>query len=408
MKANVLFFRPAVFLLSLVLTVACQKDFENTPKRAFEPTNYDNPTVAPVLKYSNSALKSVEGNIITSGDAISVNSSYVSSFWLDPAEGIVARGSWEISNDLGEVIFQRSNANGIDITLPTGNYTLRVSGTYQGEDFLYNNIVINSQVENQGGDDVVVVPPNPIRSLTSPVSLSNLNVTSSNVSVTITISKEEYYSQTDWFHLYRINGQDFKTKQAVSQTADSISFVITAPKTNNTLVEFNGAYNDGSIGGVWMTPSATGSILYSGGDNFFSYRIRIVGSEVELTTNSTTATVLISTNSQTTIPTIPGEAGDGIENDHTVRWSGLKHFIKTEVNNPSIAYKIGSGSWTFVQLTESASPGYWEFTLPQGSTGTVYFYWGIGTNVTNFVPSTSEMIESMYYSADAQICAKNI
>lgn len=405
MKAIVVYFRPVLlFFFSLVLTVSCEKNFEYTPQRGQEPTNYENPTASPVLKYSNGALKSAQGDIITSGDAISVNSNYLSSFWLELISGI-ARGDWEISNDLGEIIFQESNTNGIDVRLDPGNYYLRVEGTHEGESFLYNNIEITS---SDGSTPIEEEDPpveeDPIRSLTSPVSLSNLSVTSSEVSVRITISKEEYYSQSDWFHLYKVNGNDFKTKQAVSQTADSISFTITTSKTNNALVEFNAAYSNGSVGGVWMTASASESIMYSEeiGENFFSYRIRIVGSEVELRT-ADLSTVLISTDNSITAPTIPGENGD-----ETVRWTALEHFIKTEVENPIILYRIGEGySWTVVELTPSASAGYWEFTLPD-ETGTVYFQWGSGTSTSNFVPASSEMEQSDYYVVDEEICAKNI
>jgi hypothetical protein len=289
---------------------------------------------------------------------------------------------------------------------------LRVQGNYNGTAFDYDNITVT--VTGSGGDgDDDTIPP------TSPVRLYNFNISGNNASVQVAISKNEYAAQTssNWFHIYRANGTGFVTNQTVTSETDSVRFTLNFSATTNTYVEFNAAYHDGTAGGMWLTPSAgeNPSILYSGSQDipynnsgsFFGFRLHIIStSQAELRTYSG---VTVATLGTTTNVDIPGENGDGPANGYTVRWSGYKHFIKTAITSPTFRYKIGTnGTWTFLSLTQNVNPEYRELTFPNGTTGELQFQWGTGNTNTTFVPATTEMSTSMYWSTTLMTLVKNI
>lgn len=411
-------------VLAIVFSVfflGCEKEYD-----IFEPEQHllEPPLSTISLRYSvstpntkSTTSETTNKGSLVSGQTISGDSSYYFSFWLEPAEGNnIADGIYQITNNAtGAIVYGPSAQaeNGIDFLFPSsGDYTLRVQGNYEGVAFDYNDITV-IVTQSGGDDDNPTIPP------TSPVRLYNFAINEGSASVHVAINKNEYASQTssNWFHIYRINGTSFVTNQAVTNEVDSVRFVLNFSATNNTFVEFNTAFHDGSPGGMWLTPSAgeNPSILYSGSTNipynnsgsFFGFRLHITStSQAELRTYNG---VTVATAGATSNVDIPGENGDGPASGYVVRWSGYKHFIKTALSNPTFRYKIGAeGTWTFLTLTQNANPDYRELTFPNGTTGELHFQWGSGETSATFVPATTEMSASMYWQTTLSTLVKNI
>lgn len=405
MKKNVFF----VFAIALMMVIAgvmstgCEKDFKFVD-------NNGNGNEDPTPKAVGLSVSTPSGNgmKIASGQTLYTDTVYYNSFWLTPAVGAtIPMGIWTIRDSNNVVMYQSAIAeNGIDIKFPkNGNYSLEVSGTYQGTPFLFNNITIVVGT-------VSPPPPPPPTTATSPVRLYNFSVNGGTATVDVAISKAQWQSQSGaaWFHVKRFNNLNFLGNQSVVSTTDSVFFSLTFSAINQAYMEFNAAFHDGSPGGVWLIPSYgtppsilyTGSsgVPYGGSENFFGFRFHDAGSGVyELRTHS--GTLVLST-SAITPPPIPGNAGDGSLNNYQVRWSGYYHWFKTNEPNPTLRWRMGpTGTWNYLTPNPTVWPSNtayitWEF--PQ-LTGQVRWQNGTGTGA-NFVPDTVGMAHSMYYSGN--------
>ena len=393
-------------LLISVALISCQKDFNFHENEG--PVN-EAPNSEVKLHFGLNGAKGVTGEIV-SGQTVTGDSAYYFSFWLTDLSGQpLPTGTYTIKNSTNQVLYLSANAqNGIDFKFPlAGTYSLNVTGSYNGSYFSFAITVIVTGA---------TPPPPPATTPTSPVRLYGFNVSGGNATVNVAISKFEYqnYSSLQWFHVTRINSNNFVTNQAVTSEPDSIRFTLNFPAINNSYVEFNGAFHDGSTGGMWLTPNAGNppSILYSGSQNspynssgsFFGFRLHLVSGGAELRTHS--GTLLLTTVSS--LP-IPGNNGDGPSNNYQVRWTGYTHYVKTSVVNPTLRYRIGlSGSYSYLSLSQlSSNNNYYEFNIPGGTTGEFRFQFGSGTG-TGFVPANSEMSNSMYYISATGELVKNL
>ncbi len=411
MKRNI--FAVLIAMAAMVIFAGCEKEINFNPGQ-----DNDGDIINRVeLNYSvhGPEKSAVEKNAIVSGAEISGSVNYYFSFWLTPATGDpIALGIFEIRNEDDVIVYISATAeNGIDHKFSEpGMYTLLVNGNLGGTSFNFNNIEINVLESGVIPDDPDEIPA------TSPVRLHNFHIDGNTAYVNVVISKSEYQAQSSasWFHVKRVNGTDWSTNNAVISEEDSVRFTLSFPATNQTYVEFNAAFHDGSTGGMWLTPSAgqTPSILYSGATNtpynnsgsFFGMRLNINGSAAELRTYA--GILLLSTEDEIEIA-IPGNNGDGPSNDYTVRWSGYTHFFKTEVTNPTFRYKIGStGTYEFLTATVCPTNSeYFQVEIPAGTTGEMRFQFGTGTG-SSFVPSLIEMSHSMYYEGTTLELVKNI
>ncbi len=400
-----------VFRITLIVIIAglmaCEKSF------IFIEESYPTEETVEAAVELNFTLRS-GGNIkVYNGQTLLTDSIYYNSFWLAPATGaIISTGIWLIRDSNNNSIYQSAMPeNGIDIKFPSnGNYSLEVSGTYQENPFLFNNITIVV--------GTVFPPPPTPATATSPVRLYNFSVSGGTATVNVAISKAQWQSQSGavWFHVKRINNLNFLGNQAVTSTTDSVFFSLSFSAINQAYVEFNSAFHDGSTGGVWLIPGygTPPSILYTGAmglpyegsENFFGFRFHDVGAGVyELRTHS--MTLILSTATPTT-PQIPGNAGDGVFNNYQVRWSGYYHWFKTNEPNPSLRWRMGPAeAWNYLTPSPTiwiSNSNYviWEFTQLTGQ-----FRWqnGAGTG-DNFVPDTIGMAHSMYYDANTQELVK--
>lgn len=390
-----------------IINTGCEKDF------SFMPIDKGGNEV-PTIETVGLSVTTSGGNMkIASNQTIYTDSVYYNSFWLTPATGtVIPMGMWTIWDSNNVVIYQSAVVeNGIDIKFPfNGNFTLEVSGTYQGNPFLFNNItiVVGS----------VLPPPPPPVTATSPVRLYNFAVSGGTATVDVAISKAQWQSQSGatWFHVKRVNNLNFLGNQAVVSTTDSVFFSLSFSAINQTYVEFNAAFHDGSPGGIWLIPSygTPPSILYTGvtgvpyngSENFFGFRFHDAGSGIyELRTHS--GTLVLSTITPTP-PPIPGNAGDGALNNYQVRWSGYDHWFKTNQTNPTIRWRMGTtGTYTYISpnpIVWANNTAYITWTFPQ-LTGQVRWQNGTGTGAS-FVPDTVGMAHSMYYDASTQELVK--
>lgn len=410
MKKNV--FAMLIAMAMMVIFAGCEKEIN------FNPGQDDGGIINRVeLNYSVHGMeKSIaEKSAIVSGEIISGSVNYYFSFWLTPAIGNpIALGIFTIRNANNVIVYTSATAeNGIDHKfLEPGNYSLGVNGNFGGTAFSFENITISVTASG-------IIPDDPEEiSATSPVRLSNFHIDGGTAYVNVVISKNEYQAQTgaNWFYVKRINGTDWSTNNAVVSEADSVRFTLSFPATNQTYVELNAAFHDGSTGGMWLTPSAGEhpSVLYSGGANtpynnsgsFFGMRLHINGNSAELRTYA--GILLLSTEDEVEV-TIPGNNGDGPSNSYTIRWSGYTHFFKSEINNPTFRYKIGAtGTYSFLTATICpTNPDYYQVEVPSSTTGEMRFQFGTGTG-SSFVPSLIEMSHSMYYEGTTLELVKNI
>jgi hypothetical protein len=388
----------SVFLVAAIILIAasgCEKDFNFAPiSKGQEPNG------SVELKYSK--------GIIFSGDTIYGDSAYYFGLWLTPSTGTsIATGTFEIKYQNNIIYLSSAPENGIDWKAPyPGEFDLDVTGNFQGTPFSYTNI----KIFVTGG----AVPT----LATSPVRLSNFIVSGGMASVDIAVSKAEHiqFTNSTWFYVRRVNNMNWSTNNSVVNQGDSVFFTLTFPATNLAYAEFNVAYHDGSVGGMWLTPSAGNppSILYSGSQNipyngsgsFFGLRLHILSpSQSELRTHS--GVLLLSTG--TAANPIPGNNGDGIMNNYQVRWSGFAHWFKTSLASPTFRYKIGiNGTWAYLSAQQWAqNPDYFQVEIPIGTIGELRFQFGTGTG-SSFIPATGEMSNSMYYEAVTTSLVRNV
>jgi hypothetical protein len=194
----------------------------------------------------------------------------------------------------------------------------------------------------------------------------------------------------------KINGTNF-----VHVTAplinDSVMFSIAVPTASGTTtVEFNAGYEDGSSGGMWFTASnGSPNILYPGTGSFWKITIENNGSTI--TAKAPNGTVLATISAPGVVNPIPGNNGDDLAHQYTVRWSGYKHFLKFTGTNFCCQYKIGSASTTWITLTGTtnvSNPEYQDVLFPS-VTGEIHYRYG--TLIAGvFYPSTN-MANSMFY-----------
>ncbi len=376
----------------------CEKEFNFQPQENGEIIDSTN-TVQLFYSVDNGTKES-KGEISTGGGTIIADSGIYISFWLEPATGSnMAKGIYEIVDSSSlNFIYQSSVAeNGIDIRPDVGKYGLKVYNISPGTPSFFDNITI---IVNG-----TTPPPPPTQ--TSPVRLYNLNVSGGNASVNVAISKSQWQAQAtaNWFYLRRVNGLNFVGNQAVTSTTDSVFFQLNFSAVDQTYVEFNAGYHDGSVGGVWLMPGYGNppSILaggintpYGGSENFFGFRLHsTTNGNWELRTHN--GTLVLSTGTPTPNP-IPGNNGDGLTNNYQVRWSGYYHYFKTSLASPTFRYRLGTtGAWVFITPSQLANnPDYWEIHFPSGTTGEINFQWGAGS-ITTFAPSSTEMQNSMYW-----------
>lgn len=411
MKKNVFF----VFAIALMMVIAgvmstgCEKGFHFVDKNG-------NDIVVPVPETVglSATTSSGSGMKIASGQTIYTDSIYYSRFWLTPATGNIVVGMWTIRYPNNTIFYQSvSPENQADTIFPHGgNFSLEVSGTYQGQTFLFNNVtvIVGSAPP----------PPPPPTIPTSPVRLYNFNVSGGIATVSVAISKAQWQNQSGatWFHVKRVNGLNFLDSLYVSSTIDSVFFSLIFSAINQNYVEFNSGFYDGSVGGVWLIPGygATPSILYTGAvgvpyggsENFFGFRFHDAGSGVyELRTHS--GTLVLST-STIAPPPIPGNAGDGAGNNYQVRWSGYYHWFKTNEPNPTLRWKMGpTGTWNYLTpnpVIWSANPNYVTWEFPQ-LTGQVRWQNGTGTGAS-FIPDFTGMTNSQYYNTTSNELVVNM
>ncbi len=395
------------FILSiLVITMSSCKKYDMAAPNLPEQPQQVNKNVS--LHFSLNGIQ--QKGLITSGQTVSGDTAYYFSFWLSPATGDpIAMGIWTISNSNGVTVYQSATAeNGIDFKpAMAGTYTLGVTGNLAGQAFSYSNITVIATGAGNGNNPGL---PNPC----SPVRLHSLQVSGGTASVGVVISKREYQAQSsaNWFHLFRINGQGFTTNQAVTSETDSVRFTLSFPAVNQTYVEFNAGFHDGSTGGMWLTPGAGSppSILYTAGNipynyssNYFGFRFHVNGNLNEIRTYN--GTLLLSTGGAS-IP-IPGNQGDGPANNYQVRNSGYIHYFKSAIVNPTFRYRIGNTSYTELPATSLAiNNEYFQVNIPAGTMGEMRFQYGSGTGA-NFVPASS-MANSMYYEQNSGELVKNL
>lgn len=390
--------------------------FSNCKEFEFEgPKNVNpDPTETKVTLNFSSSNDGEKSFKVISGETLTGDSQYYFSFWLSPSkDDSIALGIWIVKDSSNNVIYQSSVVeNGIDIKFPrNGKYYIEVSGS-QPSNFIFNNIKI---VVGK-----TTTPPPPPATATSPVRLYNLKLKDDgNATVDVVISKAEHqaFSNSNWFYVRRIDNTNWSTNNAVVSETDSVRFTLTFSNSDNSYIEFNTAYHDGSTGGIWLKPSIGNppSILYSGAENtpyggsgsFFGFRVkRISSTQMELRTYS--GILLLSVGGSTPAP-IPGNNGDGLADNFQIRWSGYTHFFKTVATNPTFRYKIGpTGTWTFLTATQlTSNSSYFQVEIPTGTSGQLRFQFGTGTG-TNFVPASSEMNNSMYWESSTGELVKNI
>ncbi len=417
MKKTVL----AMIIMAFALIFsACTKNEDDMLLTGVGKVNDDNFFTKVELHYSTGIVtKSTNSNkmLVESGGEITGVIDYFFSFWLEPANGEeIAKGVFKITNASNQVVYQSVNPeNGIDIKFPTlGVYTLTVNGSFGGNPFSFTGVTINVVAPGEVPEDPV--DPDPIvTSLTSPVNLSNLNSSGSNVTVDVSIKKETYLvNGTSWFFVKRTNGAGFQQLNNIVNDGDSVRFVLTFPKTNNTIVEFNtGCYLNGSP--MWMTPSAgeTPSILagesgnpYADSENYFAMKLTVSGQNLILKSISGE---IVLTNDPTLNPlTIPGNAGDGEDGEYTIRWSGYTHFFKTAEVSPAFRYKVGNEAWTYPAVSPySENLEYFKVNIPNNTSGEMHFQFGKMSGTT-FIPDYAGMAPSMYYDAEIGHLVKNI
>lgn len=373
-----------VVLLSIIAVMsACKKfDFEENEEVGLSEEK-------TTLYVSNGGQKSNE--IVRSNDTVYGVIDYYFKFHLSPNTSI---GNFSITDSVGSMVFN-SASNSIDWkALYTGVYKLNVLG----KNFNYTNITI---IVTSSG---TINPPNP-----GPYAgprLYNLVVGDSTVSVNVAVTKAEYKNSAyPWFWLYRTNRLNFITKLPLTTGTDSVFFTITFPRISGTIIEFNTGINDGSVGGIWLTPSAYSGPLpgsngnpYSYSGSYFGFKF-IIGNNFEIQSIGGTTILSVSNN-------LPGSAGDDYINHYRVRWTGNNYYLRTSATD--FRYKVGNGSWNYISLTTlSTNSNYMTCTFPSGISGQVSFQWGVGASDATFKSWTLEMSESKFYISSLDCCVQN-
>ena len=377
----------AVF--GIVFFSSCEKDaFFNQVKPPVDPSQE-----SPVKLYCSTGTK---GELIevTSGSTIFTDSLYSTIFFMKPCEGTsIAKGDYSIALN-GAQIFGAPSVNGIDYKFPHGTYTMNVMNIVLGGTAQVNitNVTVISGPQ---------VPP-VLNETTFPIRLYNLMVEDNQISVMVraNISQWGNISANTFEYIKRVNEQGWMTGPA-TRVGDSVTFKLTFPKTHGSYIEFNARYMPQNN---WLTPSYGNppSILYNGpgipysdSQSYFGFKLIQNGNTWELRTYN--GTLLLT--SSPAPESIPGNYGDGPENNFQVRWAGEKIFFRTTSSN-TVRYRINNGAWNYVAAATFPGNSNYKFCvqeIPNGNTAnTVVTQWGNGNSDVSFVPATAEISNSSF------------
>lgn len=378
-----------VAVFGIIFFASCEKDAffnQGAPKPPVDPSSL-------VKLYCNTGTKA-ELREVTSNSIIYTDSLYKTLFHMDPNEGSsIAKGDYSISLS-GNQIFLAPNVNGIGYKFPHGTYRLDVV-----------NITLNGVVQTSITNVTIISgPQNPPINVenTFPIRLYDLIEESNQITVRVraNISQWGNISSNSFDYVKRIDQNGWMTGPA-TRSGDSLFFKLSFPKVNGSYIEFNARYMPENN---WLTPSYGNppSVLYAGpstpysdSHSYFGFKLVKNGNVWELRTYNN----LLLLSSTPTQETIPGNYGDGIENNYQVRWSGNKIYFRT-TNSNIVRYKIDNGSWSYITATNCQENGNYKYcvqNLPNGSTTNIIItQWGIGSNDNNFVPATAEIINSSF------------
>ncbi len=377
-----------VAVFGIIFFASCEKDAffnQGAPKPPVNPSSL-------VKLYCNTGTKA-ELREVTSNSIIYTDSLYKTLFHMDPNEGSsIAKGDYSISLSENQ-IFLAPNVNGIGYKFPHGTYRLDVV-----------NITLNGVVQTSITNVTIISgPQNPPINVenTFPIRLYDLIEESNQITVRVraNISQWGNISSNSFDYVKRIDQNGWMAGPA-TRSGDSLFFKLSFPKVNGSYIEFNARYMPENN---WLTPSYGNppSVLYAGpstpysdSHSYFGFKLVKNGNVWELRTYNN----LLLLSSTPTQETIPGNYGDGIENNYQVRWSGNKIYFRT-TNSNIVRYKIDNESWNYITATNCQENGNYKYcvqTIPSGNTtSTVVTQWGTG-NSNNFVPATAEIINSSF------------
>lgn len=378
-----------ILLLTVVLGItlmnSCNKEYDFPSN----PNNPNNPSVVTLKHGFKSDLgEEFQGkSTIVSNQTIYTDSVTYNGTWIEQLDAV---GTFTIRNSSGIIVFQDSLVNEIEFKFPLCDvYTLNVNGIYQGSSFEYTNIqfIVSS---------IIIPPPPPIVYPTFPIFFRNFHISNGNAIVDIYLEKAGFTyninNSVPWLFVSRTNGQNFINDQTVVDMGDSVKITISTPAINNNYFEFNFKNNE-----TWcpvgnnILNSGTPNIPYQESQSWFGFKLVLNSNIWEMRTYNGT---LILTN-----PTsgIPGNVGDGPENNYRVRRTHRTIYFKTNVQNPIVAYQTGNGTTVYMAPTHSLSENLWEFTIPESDHQINFFGWFemIGGNYSS-VNTISEMRQSKY------------
>lgn len=375
-----------IVALGVMIFASCEKISKFNQEN---PQNPNNPGQTSVKLFYSSGEKGEKGEIV-SGQTIYTDSLYKTIFHMSPAEGdTIAIGIYTIAT--GNLnLLQTSPINGIAYKFPHGTYTMNVTGINIGN-ISFNNITVISG--NQ-------TPPIPNTEATFPIRIYDFVVNNDNITLKIraNISQWGNISSNQFDYVKRVDANNWTTG-SVNKINDSLMFQLTIPKINGSFIEFNVRYMPQNN---WLTPSYGNppSILYNGtgipysdSHSYFGFKLVQNGNNWELRTFNN---VLILTNIATSEP-IPGNYGDEAANNYQVRWAGNKIFFRT--TSSTVRYKIDNGSWIYTAAINSSNSNYKYCVqnIPIGNTTKVVTtQWGNGSNSSNFIASSNEILISSF------------
>lgn len=376
-------------IFGIVFFASCEKDaFFNQVKPPVDPSQE-----SPVKLYCSTGAK--DGPLeVMSGQTIYTDSLYSTLFYLSPSEGNnIARGDFEIKQN-GVTILMANSVNGIPHKFPHGSYTLNVT----------NVTLNNTSYASITNVTIVSGPQTPpiVNEATFPIRLYNLGIEANQVSVMVRANITQWgnISANTFEYIKRVNEQGWMTGPA-TRVGDSVTFKLTFPKTHGSYIEFNARYMPQNN---WLTPSYGNppSILYNGpgipysdSQSYFGFKLIQNGNTWELRTYN--GTLLLT--SSPAPESIPGNYGDGPENNFQVRWAGEKIFFRTTSSN-TVRYRINNGAWNYVAAATFPGNSNYKFCvqeIPNGNTAnTVVTQWGNGNSDVSFVPATAEISNSSF------------
>lgn len=362
-----------IFIIAMLSMAGCEKTYDFEPVRNEKPQTA-NDTVANKLvkvKYQKSAIT---GTIINGQTLNFTGLGIATLFNLDP----ITPGNWNVSLG-GNIVKTSTSQSEFHYDFPTaGTYTITVSGTYNGASFSYVATII------------VTATVIPTTNTTGPVRYLSITGSGNNWVLAFRGVRNST-TATNFFSVGNIS--NWVHQAATLAVVDSVDFSITVAKTYSSRVRFNYGFEDGSTGGMWMTSSGVffSNKDYDGNgtiDNLFDLFVSAVGQ----VTND--AGQVITPKTTTTLPTMPGNNGEG-----GFRYSTIlsPYSISTWILYPGTEtiyarYRYdATTAWTTPVLTTRATTNteYVTTNIPL-NTGTgekfVYIQYGMINASQQFVP----------------------